>query len=57
VDVNSRVQRAVNQRQISDGMFLFLFGTILALALITAEIGLILKHGAVSVYKRVRRVL
>jgi len=53
VDVNSRIQRAVNQRQISDGMFLFLFGTILALALITAEIGLIIKHGAIALYKKV----
>jgi len=57
VDVSSRVQKAVNQRQISDGWFLFIFGTITALVLVTAEIAMLLKNGTVAVYKRVRSVI
>ena len=57
MNVNSKIQKAVNQRQMSDGLFLFLFGTIMAIALITAELGLILKQGAVALYTRIRRVI
>ncbi len=56
MDVGSRVQKAVNQRQMSDGLFLFLFGTFMALFLITAEIALLLKSGTIAVYKRIRTV-
>jgi len=41
----------------SDGWFLFIFGTITALVLVTAEIAMLLKNGAVAVYKRVRSVI
>ena len=52
-----KLQKAVNQRQLSDGAFLFILGTLTALFLITAEIALLLKHGAVAVYNRIRSII
>ncbi len=52
-----RLQKAVNQRRMSDGLFLFLFGTVTALVLVTAEIALLVKSGAIVLYKRVRSIV
>jgi len=53
----NRLQKAVNQRQLSDGLFLLLFGTVTALVLVTTEIAMLLKHVVTSAFKRIRSVL
>lgn len=54
MSVRSKLQKANNQRQLSDGAFLFIFGTATAIVLITAEIVLILKGGVMALYHKVR---
>ena len=54
MSVRNKLQKANNQRQLSDGWFLFTFGTLTVIVMVTAELVLLLKGGVTSLYHKVR---